>query len=481
MLFNSLIFLLVFLPLTLAGYWCLAAWRRGSLVWLVVASFVYYGYYYRADHREYLAVFAGSIVLNFVLGAAIGFSTRPIARKLWFVAGIVFNLGLLAYFKYSAMIVSTWLAIRGESTSVIPLVIPLAISFFTFQQLSYLVDVYQGQPPERSFAAYCLFVTFFPQLIAGPIVHHAEMLPQFRVPAWTRWSKIDLHFAVACFIVGLCKKVVVADTLAQYVSPVYAEAASGALPTFWAGWTGTLAYTCQLYFDFSGYSDMAIGLGLLFGIRLPINFNSPYQAVDIIDFWRRWHMTLSRFLRDYLYIPLGGNRHGAARRYLHLLITMLLGGLWHGADYCFAAWGLLHGMYLILNHMWNHWFPVSPGGASSIRIALGRTLTFLAVVIGWVFFRAGNESQGSAFATAAHVLQAMFRPSEFGAPDLVPLALIVAALAICFFAPNPYQRPLARPYRSTVVVTALAVLCFGVILREALSQQGYSEFLYFNF
>ena len=271
------------------------------------------------------------------------------------------------------------------------IILPLAISFFTFQQIAYLVDAYRGETREYNFLHYCLFVTFFPQLIAGPIVHHKEIMPQLTKEKIYSFCSENFNVGITIFILGLFKKVILADSVAVYATPVFEAASKNVSLTFVEAWGGALAFTCQLYFDFSGYSDMALGLGRMFGIRLPLNFNSPYKAVNIIEFWRRWHMTLSRFLKHYLYIPLGGSRKGKARRQANLLITMLLGGLWHGASWTFVVWGGLHGICLAINHAWHSIRRFMGHDIEKVswqgRI-LSRTLTFFVVVVGWVFFKA---------------------------------------------------------------------------------------------
>jgi len=291
------------------------------------------------------------------------------------------------------------------------IILPLGISFFTFTQIAYLVDAHRGLAHEYSFLHYALFVTFFPHLIAGPILHHKEMMPQFARSDIYRLKAEHLAVGLTIFALGLFKKVVLADGVAVYATPVFAAAQAGTTLTFFEAWGGALAYTLQLYFDFSGYSDMAIGLARMFGIRFPLNFNSPYKATSIIDFWRRWHITLSRFLRDYLYIPLGGSRKGEARRLTNLMITMLLGGLWHGAGWTFVLWGGLHGFYLVVNHAWRQW-RTSRGHTQSTRVGrfFAWLLTMLAVVVAWVPFRAEN------MAATQNMLFAMFGYQGFSLP-----------------------------------------------------------------
>jgi D-alanyl-lipoteichoic acid acyltransferase DltB (MBOAT superfamily) len=392
MLFNSYHFIFLFLPITLAGFfWIGRLGHEAAILWLVAASLFFYGWW----NPIYLWLIVISMLVNFSIGSLLGHAhtiqRRRVARW-WLTIGVVFNLALLGWFKYANFAVDTINAAAGTDFHLHTIILPLAISFFTFQQIAYLVDAYQGATREYRLTHYLLFVTFFPQLIAGPIVHHKEMLPQFMRRGTLRPHWDNLAVGGTIFAIGLFKKVVLADGIAQYATPVFDAAAGGAALTLFEAWGGALAYTFQLYFDFSGYSDMAIGGARLFGIRLPLNFHSPYKATSIVEFWRRWHMTLSRFLRDYLYIPLGGNRQGPAARYRNLMLTMLLGGLWHGAGWTFALWGGLHGLYLIVNHAWHRISARLPLGWISPAAGrlLGWALTFLAVVIGWVFFRAAD-------------------------------------------------------------------------------------------
>jgi alginate O-acetyltransferase complex protein AlgI len=299
---------------------------------------------------------------------------------------------LLAYYKYANFFVDNINAFFELGWNIEHIILPLAISFFTFQQITYLVDAYRGETKEYNFLHYALFVTFFPQLIAGPIVHHREMMPQFSNRDFSKTNYYFIATGLSIFFLGLFKKAVIADSLSPYVAETFTVVASGALLSFFEAWKGVLAYTFQLYFDFSGYSDMAIGLAFMFGIRLPLNFNSPYKSASIIEFWQRWHITLSRFLKDYLYIPMGGNRKGEPRRYLNLMITMLLGGLWHGAGWTFVIWGGLHGIYLVINHLWrNIKANISMTASDNYLVRYGcRAATFIAVAVAWVYFRADS-------------------------------------------------------------------------------------------
>ncbi len=271
----------------------------------------------------------------------------------------------------------------GKSWSLGPIILPLGISFFTFQKIAYLVDTYKGRGYSRNFLYYCLMVLFFPQLIAGPDRASARGFAAVCAANRHGYQRKNLAVGLTLFFFGLCKKVLIADSIAPTANRIFGAAAAGATPDVATAWLGTLAYTLQIYFDFSGYTDMALGLARMFGFRLPVNFNSPYQASSVIDFWHRWHITLSRFLRDYLYIPLGGNRLGKARRYVNLMITMLLGGLWHGANWTFVVWGGLHGAYLVINHGFRAL------GGNRKRGIWTRGVTFVSVAIAWVMFRAG--------------------------------------------------------------------------------------------
>jgi alginate O-acetyltransferase complex protein AlgI len=500
MLFSSYTFLFQFLPATVLAF---AAARRHSpragILVLAGASLFFYG----AWRPVYLLLLIGSVAFNFGLGLRM---EDPLRRRSIGTLGVALNLALLCYFKYTNFIFDSLNTLTGAPLPFFNIVLPLGISFFTFQQIAYLVDVMRGAKVERDIVSYTLFVSFFPHLIAGPLVHHAEMIPQFKRGRTGR-SAVLAARGLAIFAAGLFKKEVIADNLAQFVSPVFAHLdAGGGVTTQWA-WLSTLAYSLQIYFDFSGYSDMAIGLALLFGIRLPVNFRSPYQALSIVEFWRRWHITLSRFLRDYLYIPLGGNRLGEQRRYINLLVTMLLGGLWHGAGWNFLIWGGLHGVYLSINHLWREWrgADVRALRAGRAAKALCWALTFFAVVVAWVFFRArtmagawqmlgslfGFEAGSSAYASAG-ILQLMDLPVLVGEERLVLIGgcMVALALAIALFLPNvpqlfgyrEYRRapekagwPRWRPNAAWALVSALAVAIslFGMWQRL--------EFLYFQF
>ena len=499
MLFNSIEFIFAFLPATAVVFFALG--RRSqlaALLWLGAASLAFYGWW---DPR-YIVLLLASVIFNFALGKLI--ALRP-GQVSILAAGLSANLLLLGYFKYANFFGENIGLAAGVDFALTQIILPLGISFFTFTQIAYLVDAYKREVREYSFLKYLLFATYFPHLIAGPILHHREMMPQFdRAETFLPdWEKI----AQGCtfFSVGLVKKVLLADVVAPYATSVFDAARTDPI-SFFEAWQGALAYTFQLYFDFSGYCDMALGAALIFGIRLPINFSSPYKARSIIDFWRCWHITLSRFLRDYLYIPLGGNRHGPWRRHVNLMIVMLLGGLWHGAGWTFVGWGALHGVYLLINHAWRAG-RLSRSSESAAGAAASWTLTFLSVVVAWVFFRAENMStalgmiQGMAglsgfqldmnhrlylgsLASVAEWLGVTFRDGTL--LRLAALPWLAGMLAICLMMPSSQEwilggKPLLglagcwRPSPQWGI--GMALLATAAISRLGAA----SEFLYFNF
>ena len=496
MLFNSYQFIFIFLPVTLIGFFIISSRgnQRTAIAWLVGASLFFYGWW----NPTYLGLIIGSILFNYATGILLNnHNSKRVST--WLLAfGVAVNLSLLGFFKYANFFLEEMnLALTSHQ-----IILPLAISFFTFQQIAYLVDTYKGKTRENDFLRYCLFVTFFPQLIAGPIVHHKEMLPQFAKDKIYSLGYKNIAIGLTIFSIGLFKKVIIADTIAAYATPVFNVAESGTVLTFFEAWCGAFSYTFQLYFDFSGYSDMAIGLARLFGIRLPLNFHSPYKANNIIEFWRRWHITLSRFLKDYLYIPMGGNRKGVPKRYIYLMITMTLGGLWHGAGWTFVAWGALHGIYIIANHIY-HALLRSLGldGFSRLWLnALARVITLFAVVVGWVFFRAESFSGATAILSSMSGLNGISFDEVFThslANWTLGVPLIIILLLVVWFAPNTQQimiryKPAFEIYRGEIkpwrggtfewrptfisaVVTA-AILCFAIM-----HLLKHSEFIYFNF
>lgn len=412
MIFSSHEYLLLFLPLTVALYFLLQTWRvtRIAKSWLVLASLFFYGWW----NPKYVPIILFSILMNFTAGTLL-IRTKgkggP-ARRGLLVAGISANVLLLGYYKYYDFVIETANAAFGTHAALHDLILPLGISFFTFTQIAFLVDTYRKNVEEYSLMNYFLFVTFFPHLIAGPIIHHAEMMPQFK-----RMDNAVINYrnmSVGTFLVfmGLIKKVLIADRFGEWVSTGFDHPETLNLLSAWAA---SLSYTFQIYFDFSGYTDMALGAALLFNIKLPINFNSPYKALDIQDFWRRWHITLSRFLKEYIYIPLGGNRTREVLVYSNLMVTFLIGGLWHGAGWTFLFWGFLHGAAILVHRAWK-----------KTGLALPRWLawlvTFNFVNIAWVFFRA--KSWGDAMG----VLKAMTGLNGIYLPDMSFMRQTMAGL-----------------------------------------------------
>jgi alginate O-acetyltransferase complex protein AlgI len=478
MLFNSWLFILVFLPIALAGYFRLG--RSGNLapvLWLALASLVFYS----VSNWQFVPLLIASVAFNYFIGwLLIARQLRSTTRFAVLTAGVTVDLLVLGIFKYAGFFAANLNAMFSTGFTV-NILLPVGISFYTFTQIAFLVDAYSGNVARYGLPHYALFVTYFPHLIAGPILHHRDMIPQFESGRTKRPDPHLILCGLIIFAIGLFKKTCLADGIQPLVAPAF----GANTPSFDQAWIGALAYTFQLYFDFSGYSDMAIGISLMFGIFLPLNFNSPYKATSIIDFWRRWHMTLSQFLRDYLYIPLGGNRRGPVLRYVNLTITMLLGGLWHGAAWTFVAWGALHGVYLCINHAWSNYGPaVAPRFARMAELA-AFVLTFLSVVVAWVFFRADSIS------SATFVLSRMADPTNivFGRGEIANAMLIAVYIAIAWFAPNT-QAVMGYDHRNRVVgedsgtwlrrpgflYAAAAVLAFGVL---GISQ--HSEFIYFRF
>jgi alginate O-acetyltransferase complex protein AlgI len=528
-LFNSYIFIFGFLPIVLAGH----ALLRGSptvfwpIAWLVVASLVYYAWW----RPEYLLLLLFSVTVNFGLGKLIidGGLSRSRARAV-LTAGIIFNLCLLGYFKYAGFFVANVDDFFGAQWVVPNIILPIGISFITFQKIAFLVDAYRGLVRNFTSLNYTFFVTFFPQLIAGPITHHSEIMPQIG-PSQRRDIAADLAVGISIFVVGLFKKVVIADSLAIYADAGYAMLREGRPLDHASAWVTVLCYSFQLYYDFSGYSDMAIGLARMFGFRLPVNFYSPYKSTSIIDFWRRWHITLSRFLRDYLYIPLGGNRRGPVRRYVNLGIVMLLGGLWHGANWTFVVWGAVHGLMLALNHAWRA-IPFSNSFVFKTRPAerIATFITFVGVTLAWVPFRADSladaktmmsylstnlagrdglaslwgsiESQFGELKYVFTLTDEWFRPRDlwpsvlpanYLATETRPLGLLLLCLGVATFAmPNTYQifgrfepalgLPEETPYGAlTRLDWRVSLIIAAMFVFSVLQLSHVSPFLYYQF
>jgi alginate O-acetyltransferase complex protein AlgI len=435
MLFNSYVFIIFFLPIAFISVLLARRFFSNSAAEVVLAgaSAVFYSW----AGIWNLTLLVALVLMNYA--AALHLmrtkSDKIYQRNLVLTLGLGLNIGVLAYFKYRGFILENMhLVPPGTAEHVI---IPLAISFFTFQKIAFLVECFRGEVRYCTFRRYLMFVAFFPQLIAGPIVRFGEVGLQFDDITPVGQTSRNLAIGSTLFIIGLFKKLVIADGLGTEVDKLFLQFGAGDIGGTLPAWSAALLYTLQLYFDFSGYSDMAIGLARMFGIKLPLNFFSPYKATSIIEFWRRWHITLSRFLRDFLYLPLGGNRKGWARRYLNLMITMAIGGLWHGAGWTFVIWGVLHGLYLCINHLWRalplaklRWLP------QPIRSFVAWVITCLAVIVAWVVFRAPD------FATAFAIVENMCIPTAASASfSISDHTLILFALAafVALVMPNAYQ------------------------------------------
>jgi len=504
MVFSSLEFIYLFLFPTLGVFIVLRhlKWEKGIIYWLILTSLIFYAWW----SVSYLTLLLLSVIINF------GFHKLLLiyhSRTILTLATVM-NLATLAYYKYADFLIDNINNLAHTQFPMLNVILPLAISFFTFQQISFLFDTYHNKISQCDFAKYCLFVVFFPQLIAGPIVLQKHTIPQFNLSVFTKPLFMNLAVGGTLFAIGLFKKIVLADSMAPTANDVFDLALTGNAVPFEAAWLGIFAYTFQIYFDFSGYCDMALGLARMFSITLPINFNSPYHATSIVDFWRRWHITLSGFLRDYLYIPLGGSRSGKVRQYASLTITMLLGGLWHGASWTFVFWGLLHGIYLTINHGWSALTKnvVLPDYIPAfLPKLLSQLLTFLVVMIAWVFFRAES------FDAALSILEGMSGQTDFYTYKMWGGVLsqgstlwwqIVALLIVVFYLPNSivltqkYSPVLKFPkaMKNDSLTTFLrgkliwnpnktwstaALVMISSSLYYLYSSNNITEFIYFNF
>ncbi|MCQ4309036.1 MBOAT family protein [Pseudomonas stutzeri] len=512
MLFNSAVFIAGFLPVVLLGFILLAGSGRQRLVavWLTLASLVFYGWW----NPAYVPLLISSMVVNYLVGGAL--MRRPSRTLL--VLGVAANVALLGYYKYTGFLFATLDDAFGLGWSVGDIILPLAISFFTFQQIAYLVDAHDGEVSEHDFVNYCLFITFFPQLIAGPITHHSEMLKQFKDRDTFRPRLDNMSLGLTVFLLGLFKKVIIADPLGAKASPIFAIAADGTVPALYDAWFGALTYTLQIYFDFSGYSDMAIGLGLLFGLRLPMNFNSPFKAHNLIDYWSRWHMTLTRFLTAYIYNPIvmriTRSRMAAGKplprrgkmslgTFVVLLayptvLTMFISGVWHGAGWQFVVFGLLHGFYLAVTHGFRAYKARRglPLDSDKLLHHCGAVLlTFLCVVVAMVFFRA--ESVSAAMAILSGMVGLSELSTKFDKSDYLTVALL---LAFVWLMPNVQQWMArfrialnAQPSESLLLrwlpitswnptpVIGVAIGVLGFLALAVAFSVAPTEFLYFQF
>ncbi|MCW8930258.1 MAG: MBOAT family protein [Gammaproteobacteria bacterium] len=497
MLFNSFEFIFLFLPVTFYIYYFFLKQRLvvGAKSFLILASLFFYSWW----NIAYLPLLILSILFNFIIGNVLNDNFHPVhlSKKYLLTFGILGNLSLLGYFKYSHFFIDNYNVVFDTSFEFQSIILPLAISFFTFQQIMYLVDSFQNKTREYSFLNYSLFVTFFPQLIAGPIVHHANMMPQFA----SRWNLVKNYKNIAMglfiFSLGLFKKVIIADTLSQWSAMGFA---APAMLGFFDAWATSLSYTFQLYFDFSGYTDMALGLALLFNIKLPINFNSPYRANNIQDFWQRWHITLSQFFKNYVYIPLGGNKKGDFRTVNNILFTFLLGGLWHGAGWTFIFWGFMHAMALLIYRFWKKL-------GFTLNVIVAWFITFNFINITWIFFRANEWQDASRILKGmmglngidvSHSFRAIYINTVFKLSELFPT---ISAhknsqflfsfdtyffIGVCFFIVlrTPNSLELVQNFhiknKNRVKLTLFYSIIFFLSLLKMMMVPS-SEFLYFDF
>jgi alginate O-acetyltransferase complex protein AlgI len=471
MLFNSFEYLLLFLPLTLLGYFALRPFPAWGVTWLTAASLFFYAWW----QPWHLPIIVGSIIFNFWVGQRIGRGVTH--RHRWLALGIAINLLLLGIYKYSYFLWGSLVTLWGGENSLTMLALPLGISFFTFTQIAYLVDTARGDVSEPAPMHYALFVTFFPHLLAGPILHHKEMMPQFADATNRRFNAENFARGLFLLAIGLGKKVLIADQLAVHANAGFADPA--ALSSSGA-WVTTLAYTLQIYFDFSGYTDMALGAALMFNIKLPINFDSPYLTTNIQDFWRRWHVTLSRFLRDYVYIPLGGNRGSEFRVSSNLLLTFLIGGLWHGAGWTFIIWGGLHGTALVVHRLWTN-------AGLRLPAVVGWIFTLTFVHMTWVFFRAHSVSDAITilkkmaaveFTTTVSGMVHAYSTALNGLPYRSPSFAIVITAAIALALVPRNSNGMSATFKARAAEAALAVV---LLTAGMLSLGNVTQFLYFNF
>lgn len=484
MLFSSYDFLLVFLPMTVAGFYLLRrfGFREASVTFLLVASFAFYARWSFA----HALLLAASIGANYVFGRIAAEAARDEMRRWALHLAIAFNLALIFWFKYFDFAASNVAAAAGAAYSPFHLLLPLGISFYTFQQLAYVVDCHHTRRAEKSPRDYALFVSFFPQLIAGPIVHHDYTRPQFAAIGRAPVNLEMIPYGLMIFAMGLAKKAIIADPIARAINPIYAAAAAGDPLGGAAAWTAMIGYALQIYFDFSGYCDMAIGLGLMFGVRLPVNFQSPYKARSIIEFWRRWHITLSAFLKNYVYIPLGGNRGGELFRLRNIFLTMLIGGIWHGAAWTFVVWGLIHASLIVANHAARLLAPQLDAMQSRLAIFVKRSSLLLAISIAWIFFRSSNLD------AALRMTGALLSPIGPAAAPSPILLLMAFAAALALFSPSSlevagyaeklnvaFPKPASAKFLQPTALSALATAIM-LVAGVAVAWKP-AVFIYFNF
>lgn len=491
MLFNSYIFIFLFLPVVLAGYYGLNSINKYklSLCWLIVMSMLFYGYDYNAISIRYMVILIISILLNFGLVKILSKVSVMLWRRVLLIAGVVLNLGILFYFKYYDFFIENINGIFGTDIGFLRVILPLGISFYTFQQLSYVIDSYKRECEAYSLLEYAAYVSFFPQLVAGPIVYHDELIPQLRDKKNHALNYINLSKGIYAFALGLAKKVLIADTFSKVVTIGYGNISDlNAVSVL----VLMVCYTMQIYFDFSGYCDIALGIGYLFNVELPLNFNSPYKAASIVEFWGRWHMTLTRFFTKYVYIPLGGSRKGIIRRYVNILIVFLVSGIWHGANWTYILWGVINGIGNVLEKIFGRFFRWVPR-------AIGVTITFVFCLFSMSLFRAESIAQARQLWRHLKVTGdgVLYKPMTDAFNDLVevkllckigldgivrqyPGILLVAfsliVLAACFLMKNTQEKIAQMRYSARQIIVIIVLMLWSI-----LTLSDVSEFLYFNF
>lgn len=467
MIFNSYIFLFVFLPITFIVFWLLKN-RQHRYIWLTLTGYIFYGYW----NWKFAILMLITTLIDFLAAQYIEKNSEDKRKMKWgILASVISNLGILAYFKYAHLLVGTFVQTANIFGFNIPLptlniILPVGISFYTFQAMSYTIDVYRRHiRATKNFFEYSSYIALFPQLVAGPIVRYSDIVND--LDNIDKHPKSEFFFkGINLFVIGLVKKVIIADSIANIINPMLADYSS---LTSTGSWLAIFGYTYQLYFDFSGYSDMAIGLGYLFGFKFLQNFNSPYKAINISDFWRRWHMSLSSWLKDYLYIPLGGSRLTPSRTSINMLLTMFLGGLWHGANWTFAVWGLYHGALLAIHKIINPWW-------NKMHIALQRLFTFLLVMIGWVFFRSSNFTMAVAWLKKMFTLPNInLRWSALTAYSLTLFILLTAGTLIVHLLPNTLEIKYAPKLKYAFVLATAFVICLILLNYKQ------SVFIYYQF
>ncbi len=481
MLFNSFEFIFLFLPIVFSIYFLLNKINLNlyARIWLVFSSLFYYSYW----KFDYLALILISIIVNFILGNII--SNLKSNKKFFLISGILFNILLLGYYKYYDFFIENINYLFSTSFPLLKKELPLGISFFTFQQIAYLVDSYKQETREYNFFSYSLFVSFFPQLIAGPIVHHKEMMPQFDSKENQKLNYQNISSGIFIFSLGLFKKVILADNISLIADTGYNHSQGIHLID---AWLSLLAFLLQIYFDFSGYSDMAVGLGRIFNIHIVWNFNSPFKSPDIQEFWRRWHMSLSRFLRDYIYIPLGGSKVSEFRNYFNIFITFVIGGIWHGAGWTFLIWGTLTGIGIVIHKIWKEKLKMS------MTDSMGIICTFLFTLITSVFFRANSVKDALEILKGASGINGIILPEFLKniAPDHFTylelgsqifqsvhkdsLSYLILGLILVFFTKNSIE--LSRDFKPTLKFLVFSVFLFVISI---LNLSKIEKFIYFNF